>query len=637
MIPVMGIPFIDEGCTAQVRVTRHYADVKTPGNPDITDISCTDTLTDDLIYIDSRADTSFKEDKIAFYKSTGATRKEIKHKMKNVPLFSLDDIDETIDISHDIDDLHKYLEAEAELENDPGFHFVTSKQGRVYIDHIYLMNHIDTSIVSKPEHGESSVTINGRHYRAGKITAVIRVPAFVSGFICNDKQQSSHSKNTMLGRKNGHQYQDEMDWQILKNGFDENSVGQLGQVSKFASITTNSAGVDKIILIGNKRPMLGRLNMLFRGIHVAEIKFKNFDTSKIWGCVRMFDQCRNLKDVNIKSLDLRRVKNAREMFRETAIRKINPGDLRFRDIEDMTRMFERSNIEQFIIEDNMSLDRLQFINYMFNECDRLKILRMCNQKLHRLKEMNYTFAGCRKLKVLNLDNLDMPGLHKMNHTFDGTEASNLKIVGIDRKDVRAKDGSSTTKTITWAWHWQTGDVRELTQTFNQSSLREVDISGISLESLEKMNFTFNENKYLKKVVLTDKPVVAESLKTMKAAFIDCHSLKEIDFTDIETPCIENINAIFKRCRNLEEIKFNSNFKTEHVVDMSEAFEECMKLRELDIRSFSLEGNPRMWMMFSNTSRYLNLICSDKWPEFKEQYDHDIRNSYLNTEDKFFSR
>ena len=92
MIPVMGIPFIDEGCTAQVRVTRHYADVKTPGNPDITDISCTDTLTDDLIYIDSRADTSFKEDKIAFYKSTGATRKEIKHKMKNVPLFSLDDI-----------------------------------------------------------------------------------------------------------------------------------------------------------------------------------------------------------------------------------------------------------------------------------------------------------------------------------------------------------------------------------------------------------------------------------------------------------------------------------------------------------------------------------------------------------------
>lgn len=499
------------------------------------------------------------------------------------------------------------------------------------------MNHIDTSIVSKPEHGESSVTINGRHYRAGKITAVIRVPAFVSGFICNDKQQSSHSKNTMLGRKNGHQYQDEMNWQILKNGFDENSVGQLGQVSKFASITTNSAGVDKIILIGNKRPMLGRLNMLFRGIHVAEIKFKNFDTSKIWGCVRMFDQCRNLKDVNIKSLDLRRVKNAREMFRETAIRKINPGDLRFRDIEDMTRMFERSNIEQFIIEDNMSLDRLQFINYMFNECDRLKILRMCNQKLHRLKEMNYTFAGCRKLKVLNLDNLDMPGLHKMNHTFDGTEASNLKIVGIDRKDIRAKDGSSTTNTITWAWHWQTGDVRELRQTFNQSSLREVDISGISFESLEKMDFTFNENEYLKKVVLTDKPVVAESLKTMKAAFIDCHSLKEIDFTDIETPCIENINAIFKRCRNLEEIKFNSNFKTEHVVDMSEAFEECMKFRELDIRSFSLEGNPRMWMMFSNTSRYLNLICSDKWPEFKEQYDHDIRNSYLNTEDKFFSR
>ena len=152
-----------------------------------------------------------------------------------------------------------------------------------------------------------------------------------------------------------------------------------------------------------------------------------------------------------------------------------------------------------------------------------------------------------------------------------------------------------------------------------------------------MDFTFNENEYLKKVVLTDKPVVAESLRTMKAAFIDCHSLKEIDFTDIETPCIENINAIFKRCRNLEEIKFNSNFKTEHVVDMSEAFEECMKLRELDIRSFSLEGNPRMWMMFSNTSRYLNLICSDKWPEFKEQYDHDIRNSYLNTEDKFFSR
>ena len=341
--------------------------------------------------------------------------------------------------------------------------------------------------------------------------------------------------------------------------------------------------------------------------------------------------------MNIKSLDLRRVKNAREMFRETAIRKINPGDLRFRDIEDMTRMFEGSNIEQFIIEDNMSLDRLQFINYMFNECSRLKILRMCNQKLHRLKEMNYTFAGCRKLKVLNLDNLDMPGLHKMNHTFDGTEASNLKIVGIDQKDIKATDGSSTTNTITWAWHWQTGDVRELRQTFNQSSLREVDISGISLESLEKMDFTFNENEYLKKVVLTDKPVVAEYLKTMKAAFIDCHSLKEIDFTDIETPCIENINAIFKRCRNLEEIKFNSNFKTEHVVDMSEAFEECMKLRELDIRSFSLEGNPRMWLMFSNTSRYLKLICSDKWPEFKEQYDHDIRNSYLNTEDKFFSR
>ena len=65
---------------------------------------------------------------------------------------------------------------------------------------------------------------------------------------------------------------------------------------------------------------------------------------------------------------------------------------------------------------------------------------------------------------------------------------------------------------------------------------------------------------------------------LNCLFLNCSSLKKIDFIHFHTENINNINGMFKGCKSLEEITFNS-FNTENMIEMSSLFNGCKSLKK----------------------------------------------------------
>ena len=71
-----------------------------------------------------------------------------------------------------------------------------------------------------------------------------------------------------------------------------------------------------------------------------------------------------------------------------------------------------------------------------------------------------------------------------------------------------------------------------------------------------------------------------------------------------------MNSMFQCCYELENLELN--FNTENVTDMSLMFNQCNKLKYLNINSFKLKNGCTFDNMFDNIpKKYCKFVCNDK--------------------------
>ena len=130
---------------------------------------------------------------------------------------------------------------------------------------------------------------------------------------------------------------------------------------------------------------------------------------------------------------------------------------------------------------------------------------------------------------------------------------------------------------------------------NLEYLTYADLSHFDSSKTTQINNLFCQCHSLKEVNFTN--FKTPSLLMIHAMFYNCYNLVSVDLSYLNTSKITNMDNIFKNCSSLVSINL-SNFETSQVIRMYELFEHCISLKYLDISNFNPSTNDLQ--MASNT-------------------------------------
>ena len=71
----------------------------------------------------------------------------------------------------------------------------------------------------------------------------------------------------------------------------------------------------------------------------------------------------------------------------------------------------------------------------------------------------------------------------------------------------------------------------------------------------------------------------------ESMFSGCKTLVSLDLSNFNNPLVYNTRNMFYYCVSLESLKFGYNFKTKNVISMEGMFDNCRKLKYLDVSTF----------------------------------------------------
>ena len=124
---------------------------------------------------------------------------------------------------------------------------------------------------------------------------------------------------------------------------------------------------------------------------------------------------------------------------------------------------------------------------------------------------------------------------------------------------------------------------------------------------------------------------------MDSIFDGCESLEYIDLSPFDTSYVTKMNNMFNRCHKLKEIKGINNFNTSKVVFMEEMFKECYELETLDLTNFNSENISYMRCMFKDCHKLKEVKGIDKSIVFNYINTYDLDNIILGDFTGFYGK
>ena len=140
---------------------------------------------------------------------------------------------------------------------------------------------------------------------------------------------------------------------------------------------------------------------------------------------------------------------------------------------------------------------------------------------------------------------------------------------------------------------------------NMINVVSIDLSHFDSSSVENMGSMFSGCNLLEDVDLSN--FNTTKVINMSKMFSNCKSLKSINLSKFTTFLVTNMNSMFSGCSSLESIDL-SMFETTNVVNMANLFEECQSLNSIDLSSFITIKVENMNSMFAQCTnlKLLNL-------------------------------
>ena len=161
------------------------------------------------------------------------------------------------------------------------------------------------------------------------------------------------------------------------------------------------------------------------------IRFYNFDTSSVTSMEYMFAECTSLKSINLQTFTTTQLQTVKGMFSGCSL--LESMDFTFFDTDSLTNL-------DYMFSNCVSLTSLHFfyfygpnlietMNYVFNNCNSLKIIDLSNLETTTVTSMNGIFADCTSLIELEIPNFYMQQLMENTDVFKNV--NKLRYINIE--------------------------------------------------------------------------------------------------------------------------------------------------------------------------------------------------------------
>ncbi len=257
----------------------------------------------------------------------------------------------------------------------------------------------------------------------------------------------------------------------------------------------------------------------------VSIDMIGFDGSLVTNMSYMFDELRNLTNLNVKNLDTSNVYSMSRMFSECS-------SLSTLDISG----FDTSNVTD--------------MSYAFYDCSGLATLDVSGFDTSNVTDMSYTFYDCSGLATLDVSGFDTSNVTDMSYTFYGCSGlATLDVSGFDTSKVTNMEGLFA---------------------FCERVIS-LDVSGFDTSNVTNMSGLFGKCSSIITVDVTNFDTSRVTL--MGAMFAHCYDLTNLDVSSFNTSNVESMSWMFLRCDSLSEIDISS-WDMSKVTDDNSMFEQC---------------------------------------------------------------
>lgn len=141
-----------------------------------------------------------------------------------------------------------------------------------------------------------------------------------------------------------------------------------------------------------------------------------------------------------------------------------------------------------------------------------------------------------------------------------------------------------------------------------SALKKVDFSNVDTSNVTNMNYMFYYLSSLKELDLSN--FKTSNVTTMNSMFYFSISLSNINLSSFDTSNVTNMGSMFYYCTSITELDL-SNFETPNVTNMSYMFTYSSKLATIKLNKATFENVTQSGSMFYGLASNFYLITKDE--------------------------
>ncbi|MDT2660215.1 BspA family leucine-rich repeat surface protein, partial [Enterococcus hulanensis] len=222
---------------------------------------------------------------------------------------------------------------------------------------------------------------------------------------------------------------------VLKNQMANNTEA----VTETFKIESSGEGETPVKLVGTFKTLFARPSGggYYFNTTLTSVDFGNADCSGIQDMSYMFNECSQLKDVNLSGWNTSNVENMSSMFSGCSqLEDLNLSSWNTSQVQDMRFMFIGCSELKELDLTGWNTSKVEGMTHMFSNCSQLRDLNVTGWNTSKVQDMRSMFSGCSELKELDLTDWNTSSVEYMSWMFSGCrQLQDLNLTGWNTSNV----------------------------------------------------------------------------------------------------------------------------------------------------------------------------------------------------------
>ena len=273
------------------------------------------------------------------------------------------------------------------------------------------------------------------------------------------------------------------------------------------------------------------------------------------------------------------------------------------------------------------IKKIQNLSYLFRGCQNIISIDLSSFDTSECTNMKYMFGKCFLLKEINLSNLNTSNVIDMSYMFNGCKKleniefpNSFNIQKVEDMSFMFHQCFSLSS-IKFPSSFSKNNLKNISYLFAKCyKLTKADLSNLKTENVKDMSFMFDDCVKLETLLIDPDKFITKKVTSMCNMFENCNKLKSVDLTSFDAGNVNFANSMFKECHQLEEIDL-SKMKISEKANISHMFNKCESLKKINLSSFCITDKNTMNNMFDNLENIKEIIVNkNNINEFKRKFE-----------------